>query len=114
MAVAAMAEEQKADTLLVLNNNIETLAAHLLGWGSLAVKLLKGLLEGMPKFKPNIGAVSNYRNTSGPAMKAAFSMLPKFFSGLVKDGFKFIEEFKMKIKKCGRLKNWLPLLHLVA
>ena len=81
-----------------LNNNIEALAALPSGWGSLAVKLVKGLLDSMPTFEPNAGAVSNTRNTSNPAMEVASSMLPKFenFSGLVKDGFKFIEEFKMK------------------
>ena len=48
MVVAALAEEQKADALLFLNNNIEALAAHLSGLGSLAVELVKGLLDGMP------------------------------------------------------------------
>ena len=35
MPVAALAEEQKADALLFLNNNIEALAALLSGRGSL-------------------------------------------------------------------------------
>ena len=48
MAVASLTEEQKADTLLFLNNNIEALAALLTSWGSLAVELVKGLLGGMP------------------------------------------------------------------
>ena len=48
MAVVALAEEQKADTLLFLNNLIEALAALLSGWGSLAVELVKRLLDSMP------------------------------------------------------------------
>ena len=48
MAVAALAEEQKADALLFLNNNIEALAALLSGRGSLAIELVKRLLDGMP------------------------------------------------------------------
>ena len=78
MAVAALAEEQKADTLLFLNNNIEALAALASGQGSLAVELVKRLLDGMPTFEPNAGAVSNTRNTSNPAREVASSMLPKF------------------------------------
>ena len=107
MAVAALAEEQKSDALLFLNDNIEALAALLSGQGSLAVELVKGLLDGMPTFEPNAGAVSNTRNTSNPAMEVASSMLPKFekFSGLVKDGFKFIEEFKMKSVGMGEAKK---------
>ena len=41
MAVAALAEERKADNLLFLNNNIEALAALPLGWGSLAAELIR-------------------------------------------------------------------------
>ena len=78
MAVAALAEEQKADALLFLNNNIEALVALPPGRGSLAVELLKRLLDGMPTFEPNAGAVSDTRNTSNPAMEVASSMLPKF------------------------------------
>ena len=48
MVVAALAEEQKADTLLFLNNNIEAVTSLTSGWGSLAVKLVKRLLDGMP------------------------------------------------------------------
>ena len=48
MAVAALAEEQKANTLLFLNNNIEALAALPSGRGSLAVELVKRLLDRMP------------------------------------------------------------------
>ena len=60
----------------------------------------------MPTFEHNAGAVSNTRNTSNPAMEVASSMLPKFekISGLVKDGFKFIEEFKMKSVGMGEAK----------
>ena len=48
IGVAALAEEQKADALLFLNNNIEVLAALPSGQSSLAVELVKGLLDGMP------------------------------------------------------------------
>ena len=48
MVVAALAEEQKADALLFLNNNIEALAALLSGRGSLDIELVKRLLDGMP------------------------------------------------------------------
>ena len=66
------------DALLFLNNNIEALAALLSGRGSLAVELVKGLLDGMPIYEPYMGAVSDTRNNSNPAMEVASSMLPKF------------------------------------
>ena len=78
MAVAALAEEQKADALLFLNNDIEALAALPSGRGSLAIELVKGLLDGMPTFEPNTGAISNTRITSNPAMKLASRLLPKY------------------------------------
>ena len=61
----------------------------------------------MPTFEPNVRAVSNTRNTSNPAMEVASSMLPKFekFTGLVKYGFKFIKEFKMKSVGMGEAKE---------
>ena len=79
-----------------MNNNIEELAVLPAGQGSLAFKLVKQLLDEMPIFEPNTGTVSITRNIHGPAMEIASSMLPKFenFSGLVKEGFKFIEELK--------------------
>ena len=76
MAVAALNEEQKADTLLLLNNNIKELAVLPDGWESLAVKLVKQLLNEMPIFEPNTGAVSITRNIHSPAMEIALSMLP--------------------------------------
>ena len=87
MMVATLAGKQKADTLLFLDNIIEALATLPSGQGSLAIELVKGLLDRMPTFELNMGAVSNTRNTSNPAMKVASSMLPKYknFSGLVKD-----------------------------
>ena len=48
------------------------------GQGSLAVELVKGLLDGMPTFEPNTGAVSNTKNTSNPAIRVASSILPIF------------------------------------
>ena len=47
-AVAELNAEQKADTLLFLNNNIKELAVLTAGQGSLAVKLIKQLLDEMP------------------------------------------------------------------
>ena len=46
-AVAKLKEEQKADALLFLNNNIEEQAVLPAGRGSLAVKLVKHLLDEM-------------------------------------------------------------------
>ena len=93
--VAKLNEEQKADALLFLNKDIEELAVLPADWGSLAIKLIKQLLDEMPIFEPNTGAVSITRNIHSPAMKIASSMLLKFenFSGLVKEGLKFIKEF---------------------
>ena len=51
MAVAVLAEEQNADALLFLNNNIEVLATLPSGRDSLAVKLVKRLLDGMPTIR---------------------------------------------------------------
>lgn len=45
IVVAKLNEEQKVDTMLFLNNNIEELANQQAGWGSLANKLLKHLLD---------------------------------------------------------------------
>ena len=44
IAVAALAEEQKVDALLFLNNNLETQAALLSGQGSLAIELEKKIV----------------------------------------------------------------------
>ena len=41
------------DALLFLNNNIEVLVALPSGRGSLAIELVKRLLDGMPTFEPN-------------------------------------------------------------
>ena len=51
----------------------------------------------LPTFEPNTGG-NPVRVASKPADGVASNHLPKFenFSGKVKDGFKFIEEFKMK------------------
>lgn len=82
---------------------MEVLAALLPGQVSLAIKLVKRLLDTMPTFKPNAKAVSNLKNTSVPAIKVASSMLPKFkqILGLVKDDFKIIYEFKIKCRNGG-------------
>ena len=54
-AVAKLNEEQKADALLFLNNNIEELAVLPAGWGSLAVKLVKQLLMRCQYLSPRGG-----------------------------------------------------------
>ena len=77
-AVASMSEEQKGDALIFLECNTEELAGLPNGRGIQAVANCKSLLDGMPTFEPNAGAVSNTRNTSDPAMEVASSMLPKF------------------------------------
>ena len=68
----------------------------------------------MPTFEPNAGAVSSTRNISNPAMEVASSMLPKFenFSGLVNNGFKFIEEFNMKSVGMGEAKKMSTFMAL--
>ena len=64
-------------------------------------------MDSTPTFEPNTGAVFNTRNTSNPTMEVASSMLSKFgkISGLVKDGFKFIEELEMKSVGMGEAKK---------
>ena len=73
--VAKLNEEQKADALLFLYNNIEELAVIPDGQRSLANKLVKQLLVEMPIFERNAGAVSINRNIPGPAMEIASPML---------------------------------------
>ena len=99
---------------MFLNNNIEVLGALSSGQSSLVIELVKRLLEGMTTFEPNTGAVFNTSKTSNPAMKVASSMLPKFEknSGLVKDGFKFIKEFKMKSVGMGEAKKMATFMAL--
>ena len=68
----------------------------------------------MPIFELNTGAVSITRNIYGPAMEIVSSMLPKFeeISGLVKESFNFIEEFKIKsvgIKEAKRIATFNAL-----
>ena len=67
------------------------------GRGIQAVANCCSLLDYLPTLEPNAGA-NSARIGHGSANKVASSLLPKFknFSGKVKDGFKFIEEFKMK------------------
>ena len=46
--LSALTEEQKPDAFLFLNTNIEALPAFLTGQGSLAVDLVKRLMDSMP------------------------------------------------------------------
>ncbi len=67
------------------------------GCGVQAVVNTCALLDYLLTLDPNLGA-NSARIGHGSADKVVSSLLPKFknFSGKVKDGFKFIEEFKMK------------------
>ena len=67
------------------------------GWGIQAVANVKNLLDYLPTIEPNAGGNPG-RVISKSADGVASTLLPKFknFLGRVKDGFKFIEEFKMK------------------
>ena len=96
-AVASMSEEQKDDALVFLECNTEELAGLPDGRGMQADANVRTLLDYLPTIEPNAGG-----NPARVAHKSvdgvASSLLPKFekFSGQVKDGFKFIKEFKMK------------------
>ena len=96
-AVASMSEEQKDDVLVFLECNTEELAGLPNGRGIQAIANCRALLDYLPTLEPNAGA-NSARIGHGSADEVASSLLPKFenFSGKVKDGFKFIEEFKMK------------------
>ena len=59
---------------------------------------VRTLLIYLPIIKPNVGGSSFSRTAHKSEGKVASNMLPKFekISGQVKDGFKLIEEIKMK------------------
>ena len=58
---------------------------------------VRTLWDYLPAIEPNMGG-NPVRVASKFADRVALNLLPKFenFSGQVKDGFKFIEEFKLK------------------
>ena len=98
---------------MFLNSNFEALVALLLGWGSLAIELVKGMLDGMPTFKLNTGAFSNFSNTGVPAMEGLPACyLDLKFLGLVKCGFKFIEELEKKSVGMGEAKKMATFMLL--
>ena len=96
-AVAAMSDEQRDNALVFLECNTEELAGLPDEHGIQAVANVCNLLDYLPTIEPNTGGNSVWV-ASKSADGVASTLLPKFenFSGQVKDGFKFIEEFKMK------------------
>ena len=95
--VAAMTDEQRDDTLVFLKCNTEELAGLPDGRGIQAVANIRNLLDYLLIIEPNTGG-NPVRVASKSADGVLSNLLPKFenFSGQVKDGFKFIEEFKNK------------------
>ena len=95
--MAAMLDEQKDNNLVFLECNTEELAGLLNGCSVHAVAITCTLLDYLPTLEPNAGA-NSARIGHGSADKVVSSLLPKFenFLGKVKDGYKFIEELKMK------------------
>ena len=92
-----MLDEQRDDALVFLECNTEELAGLPDGCGIQAVANVRNLLDYLPTIDPNMGGNPGriiFKSADG----VASSLLPKIenFSGQVKDGFKFIEEFKMK------------------
>ena len=67
------------------------------GCGIQAVANIRNLLDYLLIIEPNVGG-NPVRVASKSADGVASTLLPKFknFSGQVKNGFKFVEEFKMK------------------
>ena len=96
-AVSSMTEEQKDNVLVFLESNTEELARLPNGRSVQDVANTHTLLDYLPTLEPNVGA-NSARIGHGSADKVAIRLLPKFenFLGKVKDGFKFIENFKMK------------------
>ena len=95
--MAAMSDEQRDNALVFLEYNNEELAGLPDGRGIQAVANGCNLLDYLPTIEPKAGG-NPVRVASKSADRVASTLLPKFenFSGQVKDGFKFIEEFKMK------------------
>ena len=110
-----MSEEQKDNVLIFLECNTEELAGLPNGRGVQAVANTYTLLDYLPTLEPNTGA-NSARIGHRSADKVASGLLVKFenFSDKVKDGFKFIEEFKMKYVGMTELRTCQLLLLLVA
>ena len=96
-AVASMSEEQKDDALVFFECNTEELDGLPDSQGMQAVVNVCSLLDYLPTIEPNAGG-NPVRVAHKSSDKLASSLLPKFvnFLGQVKNGFKFIEEIKMK------------------
>ena len=114
-AVASMNEEQKDDALVFLECNTEELAGLPDGRGMQAAANVRTLLDYLPTIEPNAGG-NPARVAHESVDGVSSSMLPKFenFSGQVKDGFKFIEEFKMKFVGMTELKKRATFIELVG
>ena len=99
-AVDGMSDQMKSDAIMFLDGDAEGLADLPEGRGLQAMVDVKALLDMLPTIEPNAGAGANNGAGNDPQNnnEVASNLLPKFenFSGQVKDGFKFIEEFKMK------------------
>ena len=112
-AVASMNEEQKDNALVFLECNTEELAGLPDGRGMQAVANVRTLLDYLPTIEPNAGG-NPARVAHESVDGVASSLLPKFekFSRQVKDGFKFIEEFKMKSVGMTELKQMATFIAL--
>ena len=96
--VATFTNEQHDDTICFLMHESEQLAGLSNGQVIHNVANVCTLLDYLTTIEPNVGGGPCDRVTYQSAGGAASYMLPKFqnFLGQLKDGFKFIEEFKKK------------------
>lgn len=93
-AEAAMTDEQKEDTLLFLNNNVNKIVGLPKGWGIRAMVNIKQLLDYLPIIGPNAGGgvVPFNRRAYNNSNKIASSFLIKCenYSSQVNNKFRFI------------------------
>ena len=92
-----MTEEQKDDTLILIERNTENLAGHPDGQVMQAIANVWPLLDYLSTTEPNAG-VYQMRVTQKfcGQNSVQFTSQIENFLGHFKDGFKFIDEFKMK------------------
>ena len=96
--VASLTSEQRENAFCFLECSTEELAGLPDGQGIQAMVNVRTLLDYLPIIELNAGGSLFSRTAHRSEGKVASNMLPKFEkkSGLVKDRFKSIEEFKMK------------------
>ena len=96
-AMAAMTDEQKENSLVLLECNTEELVGLPDGCGIQVVANVRSLLDYLPTIEPNTRG-NIVRVIPKSADRVASYLLHKFdnFSGQVKDGFEFYKEFNMK------------------